>query len=472
MRAAASESPDRSQPKSDGMSPQSRGVPSGAADAFQGRIKRRSTPRKRAMAPGSPARSQPRSREVSGVAQGSADLSPDGEKQASAPEEQHAPLKSPGRPITKSAAKRAVALAKAGASAAAAQDVEQSANPARATKRGRAVTAQVSAGPPSPQPSAEGPLPKRATAAKSSKAAEKASVGASQPKRTARSTAAIVDAGTGVTAAATSTSQGPSADQAEMTTRKANAKKPPSKGQANSPSLSGANQGPIADKAGKQTRKTNTKKLPKKGRTNSVSQSAGQEAKKKVAAKAHPGQKRAQRKQKAKDDEVSSNASDSSYKVPRGLLQRAKRKERFEDYIWPSQDDDSDSDSEDISNVSISSIIPPAGILQPYRPKKRRLMDDSGDSSSDDEAGYDDMDVSPGEDLLSRCEALFGNDALPNSTTTRAEAVSMLVSFASNRQLRWGALAELVTIVNKLFAPAKNVLPGRKLLAKVLSQMP
>lgn len=113
--------------------------------------------------------------------------------------------------------------------------------------------------------------------------------------------------------------------------------------------------------------------------------------------------------------------------------------------------------------------MPPAGMLQPHHPKKRRITgDDSGDSSLGDDADYD-MVVSPGDDLLSRCEALFGNNTLPNSTTTRAEAVSMLVSFASNRKLHLGALAELVTIVNKLFAPAKDVLPSHKFLAMMLS---
>ncbi|KAK8788895.1 hypothetical protein V5799_021329 [Amblyomma americanum] len=415
-----------------------------------------------------PAAAKSSSGEVSpGVPHGSADSSP-----APAREKQPEPPKSRGRPKAKRAAELVGARAKAGASDATTQEVEQQAKPAGAAKRSRAATAEITVVPSSPQPSAEEPPAKRAAAAKSSKVSEKARAGTSQPKQAARPVSATADVEADVTTTETSASQRPSSDKAGKKTLKANAKKSPTKDQTNLPSLSSASQGPSADKPEKTTSKASTKKMPTKGRTSLALQSTGQKARKKPAANGRPAQKRAQRKQKDGDNEVSSDASNSSYKVPRGLLQRAKRKERFYDYVWPSEEDDSGSDSEDISHASINSIIPPAGLLQPYRTKQRRLIAvGSGDSSSDD-ADDDDMDVSPGEDLLSRCEALFGMDTLPNSTTTRAEAVSMLLTFASNRQLRWGALAELVTIVNKLFAPAKDVLPGRKALAKMLSQMP
>ncbi|KAK8761952.1 hypothetical protein V5799_026785 [Amblyomma americanum] len=304
-----------------------------------------------------------------GIPHGSADSSPDEVKLAHPREKQPEPPKSRGRPKAKRAVELAGARAKAGASDATTQEVEQPPKPATAAKRSRAATSEVTVVPSSLQPSAEEPPAKRAAAAKSSKVSEKARAGTSQPKQAARPVSATADVEADVMTTETSASQG-------------------------------------------------------------------------------------------------------SYKVPPGLLQRAKRKERFYDYVWPSEEDDSGSDSEEISHASINSIIPPAGLLQPYRTKQRRLIAVGSEDSSSDDADDDDMDVSPGEDLLPRCEALFGMDTLPNSTTTRAEAVSMLLSFASNRQLRWGALAELVTIVNKLFAPVKDVLPGRKALAKMLSEMP
>lgn len=171
-------------------------------------------------------------------------------------------------------------------------------------------------------------------------------------------------------------------------------------------------------------------------------------------------------------EELSSDATDSSYVVPRGLLQPYRRKDRFfDDYVKPWQEEESfssDSEFEDISNASISSIIPPAGMLQPYRKKRRLIATSSEDSLSE----LDDNDDDDEQDLSSRCYRMFGMDTLPNSTTTKAEAISMLVSFVSSRRLPWGALAELVTLVNKLFAPVENVLPDPKTLANILSLMP
>ncbi|KAL1429736.1 hypothetical protein MTO96_034689 [Rhipicephalus appendiculatus] len=76
-----------------------------------------------------------------------------------------------------------------------------------------------------------------------------------------------------------------------------------------------------------------------------------------------------------------------------------------------------------------------------------------------------------GEGFLSRCEAKFGMDTLPHSTTTTADAVSML-KFASSRRLHFGAFSELVTIVNKLFAPAEDILPADEAPASALPEMP
>ncbi|KAH7979768.1 hypothetical protein HPB49_010931 [Dermacentor silvarum] len=146
----------------------------------------------------------------------------------------------------------------------------------------------------------------------------------------------------------------------------------------------------------------------------------------------------------------------------------------YYDYIRPWVEEqlwsDSDSDDKYISNASISSIIPPVGLLRSYRLKNRLIA--AGGSSSSIDSEDDDMPVSPGEDLLSRGEAKFALDTLSYSTTTAAEAISMLVNFASSRRLPYAALTELVTTVNKLFAPAVAVLPSRKALVKALSEMP
>ncbi|KAH7979770.1 hypothetical protein HPB49_010933 [Dermacentor silvarum] len=195
-----------------------------------------------------------------------------------------------------------------------------------------------------------------------------------------------------------------------------------------------------------------------------------------TAAKGRPQSKPKQRKRKgAPSDADVSYASDSSYVVSRGLLPWAKRREAFYyDYIRPWVEEqlwsDSDSDDKYISNASISSIIPPVGLLQSYRLKNRLIA--AGGSSSSIDSEDDDMPVSPGEDLLSRGEAKFALDTLSYSTTTAAEAISMLVNFASSRRLPCAALTELVTTVNKLFAPAVAVLPSRKALVKALSEMP
>lgn len=197
---------------------------------------------------------------------------------------------------------------------------------------------------------------------------------------------------------------------------------------------------------------------------------------KKAAASRSAKQKQVGKKrcgQPLDTEEVSSDATDSSYVVPRGLLQPYRRKDRFfvfDNDVKPSWQEEedfwSDSESEDISNASISSIIPPAGLLQPYRKKRRLIGASSEDSLSEPDADHEE------EDFLARCCRIFGMDMLPNSTTTKAEAISMLVSFVSSRRLPWGALAELVTLVNKLFAPAENVLPDPKALENILSLMP
>lgn len=254
---------------------------------------------------------------------------------------------------------------------------------------------------------------------------------------------------------------GPVAQQQKRATRATGQPKPhcpPARGAGRTRAESGSEKG------------ANTKEKLAKGKvTKGATPQAKTSAARRAAKQKQVGKKR--RGEPLDTEEASSDATDSSYVVPRGLLQPYRRKDRFfDDYVKPWQEEEyfwSDSESEDISNASISSIIPPPGLLQPYRKKRRLIGTSSEDSLSESDADYEEE-----EDLSARCHRIFGMDMLPNSTTTKAEAISMLVSFVSSRRLPWGALAELVTLVNKLFAPAKNVLPDSKALADILSHMP
>ncbi|KAK8783441.1 hypothetical protein V5799_010193 [Amblyomma americanum] len=143
-----------------------------------------------------------------GIPHGSADSSPDEVKLAHPREKQPEPPKSCGRPKAKRAVELAGARAKAGASDATTQEVEQPPKPATAAKRSRAATSEVTVVPSSPQPSAEEPPAKRAAAAKSSKVSEKARAGTSQPKQAARPVSATADVEADVTTNETSASQG------------------------------------------------------------------------------------------------------------------------------------------------------------------------------------------------------------------------------------------------------------------------
>ncbi|KAK8788894.1 hypothetical protein V5799_021328 [Amblyomma americanum] len=155
IQAVAPERPDPSPPKNVEARP--------AADVFRVGIRQASTPKRRYRAYASPDRTQPNNCEVSpDVPHGSADSS-----SAPARGKQPAPVKSRGRPKAKRAAELAGSRAKAGASDATTQEVEQAAKPARAAKRSRAATAVVTV-PSSPQPSAEEPPAKRPAAHKSS----------------------------------------------------------------------------------------------------------------------------------------------------------------------------------------------------------------------------------------------------------------------------------------------------------------
>lgn len=252
----------------------------------------------------------------------------------------------------------------------------------------------------------------------------------------------------------------PRQKRAARTTVRPKPSAPPTRGSGRTTTVIGANKGP-----------NTRKKLGKGETTKNTTKQTKTAACSGCAKRKQVGKKR--RGASLDAEEGSSDATDSSYVVPRGLLQPYRRKDRFfDDYVKPWQEEESfsgDSEFEDISNASISSIIPPAGMLQPYRKKRRLIATSSEDSLSESD---DDDDGDDEQDLLSRCYRMFGMDTLPNSTTTKAEAISMLVSFVSSRRLPWGALAELVTLVNKLFAPAENVLPDPKTLANILSLMP
>ncbi|KAH6921292.1 hypothetical protein HPB50_027717 [Hyalomma asiaticum] len=205
---------------------------------------------------------------------------------------------------------------------------------------------------------------------------------------------------------------------------------------------------------------------------------------KKVSAKAQPAAAEGPEKQEAKGQMATSNGTGKQKKVAKGGQQPKSKHVTWKDaddlgrsagsafimtiLLWVGWQLLSEYDDyNDFSTASIDSIIPPGGVLQPYRPNNGLIGARGSGLSSED-----DMLVSPGDDLISRCKAKFGVGTLPHSTTTIAEAISMLVNFANSRRLPFGALAQLVTIVNKLFAPAKDVLPSGKALAKALSEMP
>lgn len=72
------------------------------------------------------------------------------------------------------------------------------------------------------------------------------------------------------------------------------------------------------------------------------------------------------------------------------------------------------------------------------------------------------------DSLLERCLAEFGSETLPNSTTTKAAAVAMLMSIVSANSLTWILLEQLLEFVDMLFGATAHVLPRSKYLFRKL----
>lgn len=110
--------------------------------------------------------------------------------------------------------------------------------------------------------------------------------------------------------------------------------------------------------------------------------------------------------------------------------------------------------------------------------------DDELYSSSDDEHNADDTETADGgqyvdenipppdamsqEDFLAAGLREFGSQTLPHSTTTKAEAIALMMSFVSANGLSWKALDDLVKMGNIFFAPAADVFPRSKYLFRKL----
>nr|XP_037288833.1 nucleolar and coiled-body phosphoprotein 1-like [Rhipicephalus microplus] len=236
------------------------------------------------------------------------------------------------------------------------------------------------------------------------------------------------------------------------------AKQPNTAGAADEKSRRGAKKLPTTTRtaAPKSPGKQN-KKLPASSQMAASSSGAG---KNKMAPKGRQQPKPKRGKRKSADD--LSDVSNSSDVTPPGWERKTRRSGPFDHVgLWVKSQlagELDSSDAGDISVASIDSIILPSGMFN-------RLTGAGGSSEDVDPS------LSPREEILSRCEAKFGRDTLPHSTTTTGEAIGMLVHFARMRGLRFGALSELVTIINKMFAPAKDVLPAGKALGMALAQM-
>lgn len=64
--------------------------------------------------------------------------------------------------------------------------------------------------------------------------------------------------------------------------------------------------------------------------------------------------------------------------------------------------------------------------------------------------------------------AEYGNSTLPHSTTTKAEAVALIMAFLTSENMPWTALDKLLHLVNTLFGAGSDVLPRSKYLFRKL----
>lgn len=72
------------------------------------------------------------------------------------------------------------------------------------------------------------------------------------------------------------------------------------------------------------------------------------------------------------------------------------------------------------------------------------------------------------DEVLTACLEEFGDDVLPNCSTTKAAALTMITSFVVAHGLTWTALDDLLSMINCMFAPAMDTLPRSKHLFRKL----
>ncbi|KAG0444718.1 hypothetical protein HPB47_013467 [Ixodes persulcatus] len=101
---------------------------------------------------------------------------------------------------------------------------------------------------------------------------------------------------------------------------------------------------------------------------------------------------------------------------------------------------------------------------------------DHGDPCQQDDIINDEHDV-PGSmsppaydeaQCLADSFAEYGDSTLPHSTTTKAEAVALIMSFLTSENLTWSALDKLLRMVNAMFGVGSDVLPRSKYLFRKL----
>ncbi|XP_064464144.1 uncharacterized protein LOC135375344 [Ornithodoros turicata] len=92
--------------------------------------------------------------------------------------------------------------------------------------------------------------------------------------------------------------------------------------------------------------------------------------------------------------------------------------------------------------------------------------EDSHPEKSETPADEESLPAFEEAELLAGCLREFGDETLPNSPTTKAEAIAMIMSFAVGHSLTWTCIEDLLKLVNLLFG--SDVLPRTKYLLRKL----
>lgn len=133
-----------------------------------------------------------------------------------------------------------------------------------------------------------------------------------------------------------------------------------------------------------------------------------------------------------------------------------------DEHHWEDQDGggaDPQSDWDDLSDFGDSDSLGPSHEAS----VEEIVPEDDGSSRAPRDFVSDDR-----EDLMGRCFSQFGTSTLPHSSTTKASAVAMLMSIVHAHNFTWGALDDILKLINKMFGQNQNVLPGSKYLFRKL----